>query len=328
MTDTVASDFEIDCSAFGKVAVLLGGLSAEREISLKSGADVLAALQHRGVDAHGVDVGRDIVSVLLAGKFECAFIALHGRRGEDGVMQGLLESLNIPFTGSGVLGSALSMDKIRSKQLWLSVGIPTPKFVALHEGSDWAAIVKDLGLPLAVKPVREGSSLGTTRVEHLDELQPAWQDAVAFDDAVMAEPWVLGEEYTVAILGDEALPVIRLETPRTFYDYLAKYKTNDTLYHCPSGLDADTEKTIQALALRAFEALGATGWGRIDLMVDGNGQPWLLENNTVPGLTDHSLVPMAAKAAGIAFDELILRILSATHASGGSDLMGEISHGC
>ena len=328
MTDTFASGFNMDSAAFGKVAVLMGGLSAEREVSLKSGADVLAALQRRGVDAHGIDVGRDIVSVLLAGRYNCAFIALHGRRGEDGVIQGLLESLNIPFTGSGILGSALSMDKIRSKQLWLSTGFPTKKFVALRDDSDWPAIVNDLGLPLAVKPVREGSSLGTTRVERVEELQPAWQDAAAFDDAVMAEPWVIGEEYTVAILADEALPVIRLETPRSFYDYSAKYKTNDTLYHCPSGLDAETEKTIQQLALGAFKALGASGWGRIDLMLDGDGQTWLLENNTVPGLTDHSLVPMAAKAAGIEFDELILRILSATSVSDASDMMGEISHGC
>lgn len=320
--------FKVDPAAFGKVAVLMGGLSAEREISLQSGAAVLAALQRQNVDAHGVDVGRDIVSVLLAEKFDCAFIALHGRRGEDGVMQGLLETLNIPFTGSGVLGSALSMDKVRSKQVWQSMDLPTPNYVSLSEGSDWKAIVKSLGLPIAVKPAREGSSLGTARVENAADLEPAWREAVAFDDAVLAEPWVIGEEYTVGILGSEALPVIRLETPREFYDYLAKYKADDTRYHCPSGLDAETEMAMQVLSLKAFKALGATGWGRIDLILDGEGQPWLLENNTVPGLTDHSLVPMAAKAAGIEFDELILRILSATSASGASDVMGEISHGC
>lgn len=324
----MTSVFKVDPAAFGKVAVLMGGLSAEREISLQSGVAVLAALQRKSVDAHGVDVGRDIVSVLLDGKFDCAFIALHGRRGEDGVMQGLLETLNIPFTGSGVLGSALSMDKVRSKQVWQSLDLPTPSYASLSEASDWAAIVKDLGLPIAVKPAREGSSLGTARVENAADLEPAWREAVAFDDAVLAEPWVIGEEYTVGILGNEALPVIRLETPREFYDYLAKYKADDTSYHCPSGLSADTEKEIQALALTAFKALGATGWGRIDLMLDGEGKPWLLENNTVPGLTDHSLVPMAAKAVGIEFDELILRILSATSASGASDMMGEISHGC
>ncbi len=324
----MTSTFAVDPAAFGKVAVLMGGLSAEREISLQSGAAVLTALQRQGVDAHGVDVGRDIVSVLLEEKFDCAFIALHGRRGEDGVMQGLLETLNIPFTGSGVLGSALSMDKVRSKQLWLSAGLPTPKFARLHEDTDWAAVVANLGLPLAIKPVHEGSSLGTVRVENVADLEPAWREAVVFDAAVMVEPWVLGEEYTVAILGDEALPVIHLQTSREFYDYQAKYKADDTQYHCPAGLDAEKEKQLRELALQAFKALGATGWGRIDLMLDADGLPWLLENNTVPGLTDHSLVPMAAKGAGIGFDELILRILSATGASGASDMMGEISHGC
>jgi len=324
----VTHTFKVDPAAFGKVAVLMGGLSAEREISLQSGTAVLAALQRQSVDAHGVDVGRDIVSVLLAGKYDCAFIALHGRRGEDGVVQGLLETLNIPFTGWGVLGSALSMDKVRSKQVWQSIDLPTPSYALLSETSDWKAIVESLGLPIAVKPAREGSSLGATRVENTADLEPAWHNAVAFDDAVLAEPWVIGEEYTVGILGGEALPVIRLETTREFYDYSAKYKSDGTRYHCPSGLDADTENEIQALALKAFSALGATGWGRIDLMIDTQGQPWLLENNTVPGLTDHSLVPMAAKAAGIEFDELILRILSATSVSGASDVMGEISHGC
>lgn len=328
MTAQATGSFKIDPAAFGKVAVLMGGLSAEREVSLKSGAAVLAALHRQGVDAHAVDVGRDIVPVLLEGKFDCAFIALHGRHGEDGVMQGLLETLNIPFTGSGVLGSALSMDKVRSKQIWQSMGLPTPDFALLNEESDWASVVETLGLPIAVKPAREGSSLGAARVEKATDLEPAWREAVGFDDAVLAEPWVIGEEYTVGILGNEALPVIRLETSREFYDFHAKYKADDTRYHCPAGLDAETEKAFQALALEAFKALGATGWGRIDLMLDGDGQPWLLENNTVPGLTDHSLVPMAAKAAGIEFDELILRILSATSASGTSDVMGEISHGC
>ena len=310
---------------YGKVAVLMGGLSAEREISLRSGAAVLAALQRQGVDAHGVDVGRDIVEVLLAGRFDCAFIALHGRRGEDGVIQGVLETLNIPYTGSGVLGSALSMDKILSKQVWQAAELPTPAFILLDGDSDWSAVVAELGLPLAVKPAHEGSSLGTTRVERAEDVQPAWAKAAEFDAAVMAEPWVIGEEYTVAILGDEALPVIRLETPREFYDYLAKYQADDTRYHCPSGLDAAQEKELQALALDAFRALGAAGWGRIDVMLDENGKPWLLENNTVPGLTDHSLVPMAAQAAGIGFDELVLRILSASGATGPGE---EVGDGC
>lgn len=321
MTDTLS----VQTDKFGKVAVLLGGLSAEREISLKSGAAVLAALQRQGVDAHGVDVGRDIVSVLLAGEFDCAFIALHGRRGEDGLMQALLETLNIPYTGSGVLGSALSMDKVRSKQVWLAAGLPTPPFIVLRDDSDWSAVVDALGLPLAVKPAHEGSSLGAARVERLEDLQTAWSAAVEFDAVVMAEPWVIGKEYTVGILGDEALPVIRLETPREFYDYLAKYTADDTRYHCPCGLDADTEKRIQQMSLTAFKALGASGWGRIDLMLDDKGDPWLLENNTVPGLTDHSLVPMAAAAAGISFDELVLRILSATGVSGSNE---DVGHGC
>jgi D-alanine-D-alanine ligase len=320
---TIAAN--VNPAEFGKVAVLMGGLSAEREISLRSGAAVLAALQRQGVDAHGVDVGRDIVSVLLEGQFDCAFIALHGRRGEDGVIQGVLETLNIPYTGSDVLGSALSMDKVRSKQVWRAAGLPTPAFVALNHDSDWSAVVDELGLPLAVKPAHEGSSLGTTRVEQLQDLQGAWTNAAEFDAAVMAEPWVIGEEYTVAILGEEALPVIRLETPREFYDFHAKYKANDTAYHCPSGLDGGQENALQKLALQAFAALGATGWGRIDLMLDEEGDPWLLENNTVPGLTDHSLVPMAAQAAGITFDDLILRILSATGVSGGSE---DVGHGC
>lgn len=315
----------VNPAEFGKVAVLMGGLSAEREVSLRSGAAVLAALQRQGVDAHGVDVGRDIVSVLIDGQFDCAFIALHGRRGEDGLIQGVLETLNIPYTGSGVLGSALSMDKVRSKQVWQAEGLPTPAFVALNEDSDWSAVVDGLGLPLAVKPAHEGSSLGATRVQRLEDLRSAWADAVEFDAVVMAEPWVMGEEYTVAILGDEALPVIRLETPREFYDYHAKYQANDTSYHCPSGLSDEQEAAFQNLALQAFKALGASGWGRIDLMLDENGEPWLLENNTVPGLTDHSLVPMAAQAAGISFDDLILRILSATGVSGSNE---DVGHGC
>ena len=297
---------------FGKVAVLMGGLSAEREVSLKSGVAVLAALHSRGVDAHGVDVGRDIVSVLQAGCFDCAFIVLHGRGGEDGVMQGLLESLGLPYTGSGVLGSALSMDKIRSKQVWLAAGLPTPAFVRLDAYSDWAAVASDLGLPLAVKPVREGSSLGISRVTEMAGIEPAWRAAAAFDALVMVEPWIEGDEYTVSILDGEALPVIRLQAPGDFYDYAAKYEAEDTGYHCPCGLTADDEAELQALAVHAFAALDGRGWGRVDIMRDGEGRAWLLENNTVPGLTDHSLVPMAAQAAGIGFDELVWRILAQT----------------
>ena len=314
----------ITATDLGKVAVLLGGVSAEREISLQSGAAVLAALQRRGVDAYGIDVGKDIVSVLMAGNYDRAFVVLHGRQGEDGIMQAVLEMLDIPYTGSGVLGSALSMDKVRSKQIWQAAKLPTPSFACLSADSDWAAIVDKLGLPLAVKPVHEGSSLGTARVERLENLESAYLEAAKFDSTVMVEPWIIGDEYTVAIINGEALPVIRLETSREFYDYLAKYEADDTCYHCPCGLDGTAEKNIRALALEGFEVLGASSWGRIDLMLDDSGQPWLLENNTVPGMTDHSLVPMAAKAAGIEFDELVWRILASTVT--GSAL--EQTHGC
>ncbi len=297
---------------FGKVAVLMGGPSAEREVSLVSGGAVYEALRARGVDAHGVDVGRDVAKVLLDGGFDRAFIALHGRFGEDGVVQGLCEALELPYTGSGVLGSALAMDKVRSKQVWQAAGLPTPAFALLDEHSDWGLLASELGLPLAVKPVREGSSLGATRVTEAAALPAAYRAARQFDSQVMAEAWIEGEEFTVAILGEQVLPVIRLETPRDFYDYSAKYEADDTHYHCPCGLPAETESTLQALALRAFAALDGRGWGRVDVMRDGAGRPWLLESNTVPGLTGHSLVPMAAQAAGIAFDELVWRILAQT----------------
>ena len=304
-----APNYALKPEELGKVGVLMGGLSAEREVSLKSGAAVLSALHKRNVDAHGVDVGENIIEVLQAENFDRVFIVLHGRGGEDGVIQAVLEMLRIPFTGSGVLGSALCMDKIKSKQVWHAIGLLTPHFVVLDERSHWSEVAAELGLPIAVKPVREGSSLGATRVELSENLEAAWRVAVDFDDEVMAEPWVRGDEYTVAILAGEALPVIRLGTPREFYDYAAKYETNDTSYHCPCGLDKKTEQRVQKLALRAFNALGARSWGRIDLIMGENGRPWLLENNTVPGMTDHSLVPMAAKEAGIEFDELVWRIL-------------------
>ena len=308
MTANSVPNYAMATEDMGKVAVLMGGLSAEREVSLKSGAAVLSALQQKNVDAHGIDVGENIIEILQAEKFDRAFIILHGRGGEDGVIQAVLETLKIPFTGSGVLGSALCMDKIKSKQVWHATGLLTPHSVILDEQTQWSEVVAELGLPIAVKPVREGSSLGTTRVEYSDNLEAAWRVAAEFDD-VMAEPWINGDEYTVAILAGEALPVIRLDTPREFYDYAAKYEANDTSYHCPCGLDAKTEQRIQNLALRAFEALGARAWGRVDLIINEKGQPWLLENNTVPGMTDHSLVPMAAKEAGIEFDELVWRIL-------------------
>ncbi len=294
---------------YGRVAVLLGGWSAERAVSLKSGAAVLAALQRAGVDAHGVDAGRDILQVLAAGGFDRAFIILHGRGGEDGVMQAALELLGLPYTGSGVLGSALGMDKQRCKELWLGKGLPTAPFAMIHGAEECAAVAARLGLPLAVKPSTEGSSIGITRVTSADQLVAAWEAAAGYDHDVLAERWITGAEYTVALLGDEALPVIRLETPREFYDYEAKYHADDTRYHCPCGLPEERERALQQLAVDAYRAVGGSGWGRVDIMVDEAGAPWLLEVNTAPGMTDHSLVPMAARVAGLSFEELVLRIL-------------------
>jgi D-alanine-D-alanine ligase len=293
---------------FGKVVVLMGGQSAEREVSLKSGQAVLDALLRQGVDAHKLDAGPDVLEQLGQGGYDRAFIALHGRGGEDGVIQGALEVLGLPYTGSGVQGSALGMDKYRCKLLWRGMGLPTADFVMLEETSDLEAAA-GLGFPLMIKPVHEGSSIGMARVEDRAGLESAWQEAARYDSEVMAERWITGAEYTAAILGDEVLPLIRLETPRTFYDYEAKYRADNTLYHCPCGLEKVQELAAQELALRAFRAVGARGWGRVDLMLDEAGRFMLLEVNTVPGMTDHSLVPMAARARGIAFDELVCRIL-------------------
>lgn len=302
---------------YGKVAVLYGGLSAERDVSLKSGTAVLQALMRQGVDAHGIDVGRDVIARLEHGKFDRVFNILHGRIGEDGVIQGALELLGLPYTGSGVLASALSMDKIRTKMIWLAAGLPTLPFTELDAGSDFGAVVKRLGLPLAVKPAREGSSIGVSKVEAAGELEAAYRKAAACDPYVVAEPWVSGAEYTASILGGRALPLIRVEVTAAFYDYEAKYISNSTRYHCPCGLPPDQEAEFQRLALRAFRALDARGWGRIDFICDAQGQPWLLENNTNPGMTDHSLVPMAARQAGMDFDALVLRILDTTLQDGG-----------
>jgi len=298
-----------DAQAFGKVAVLMGGRSAEREISLRSGQAVLDALQQRGVQALSLDAGGDdFVSQLGSGSFDRAFIVLHGRGGEDGVVQGLLESLGIPYTGSQVLGSALSMDKLRTKQVWAGAGLPTPPFTLLQREADLQA-VPALGFPVMLKPAREGSSLGMTKVEQERDLKPAWREASRFDREVLAESWVYGVEYTAAIVADAALPLIRLETPREFYDYEAKYVADTTRYHCPCGLLADVETGLQDLAMRAFLAVGASGWGRVDFFVDAAQRPWLIEVNTVPGMTDHSLVPMAAQVYGWDMPELVWRIL-------------------
>jgi D-alanine-D-alanine ligase len=298
---------------FGKVAVLMGGWSAEREISLLSGKAVLKALLDQGVDAHAVDVTHEIARVLLEEKFDRAFIVLHGRGGEDGSMQGLLETMAVPYTGSAVLGSALAMDKLRTKQIWHASGLPTPEYVVLESEDDCTQALKTLGLPMIVKPVLEGSSIGMSKVEKAEELVPAWRLATACQGEVIAERWITGKEYTAAILGERVLPMIRLVTPHKFYDYAAKYTANDTQYLCPCGLDEKMEQEFAGLVLKAFRTVGANGWGRVDFMQDENGQAWLIEVNTVPGMTDHSLVPMAAKQAGISFAQLVMQILQASH---------------
>ena len=296
-------------SDVGRVVVLMGGTSGERAVSLKSGAAVLAALQRRGIDAVGIDAGPDLLVRLAQEKFDRAFIALHGRGGEDGTLQGGLEWLGLPYTGSGVLGSALGMDKCRTKQLWAGVGLPTPTFRILTAETRFEEVIAALGLPLAVKPSREGSSLGITRVDTLEALAEAYHKAAALDPVVIAERWIMGREYTVGLLGDQTLPVIALEPAHGFYDYHAKYVANDTRYFLPCGLSKEEETALQQLASRAFAALGCGGWGRVDILCDNTGAPWLLEVNTAPGMTDHSLVPMAARAIGIDFDELVIRIL-------------------
>ena len=299
---------------FGKVAVLMGGRSAEREISLLSGNGVLAALRAKGVDAHAFDPSqRDLYELKKEGFARC-FIALHGRGGEDGTLQGALEVLGIPYTGSGVMGSAIAMDKWRTKMVWLSAGLPTPKYRILQAGDDWDAVVKALGLPLIVKPANEGSTLGLTRVVKAEQMQAAYELAAAkFRDIALAEQFVDGPEYTASIVGDAPLPLIRIEAPQGNYDYQNKYFTDDTKYHCPAGLPADQEKALQALALRAFKLVGCAGWGRVDLMLDRAGNPYLLEVNTAPGMTGHSLVPMAAKATGVGYEDLCVRILESAH---------------
>jgi len=296
-------------SAYGKVAVLMGGVSAEREISLQTGRAVLDALLRQGIDAHAIDVDQKVTSTLAANNFDRAFIALHGRGGEDGIMQGALDTLGIPYTGSGVLGSALAMDKTRSKWLWQQHGLATPDFIEISSEQDLLSASDSIGLPMMIKPVQEGSSCGAAKVADGNELRRAWLAASRFDTRVMAERWIAGKEYTVGILAGQALPVIRLQTPRTFYDYEAKYLEDTTAYVCPCGLAAQEEKALAAMALKAFALLGASGWGRVDLMQDASGKTWLIEVNTIPGMTSHSLVPMAALQAGIEFDELVVRIL-------------------
>lgn len=294
---------------FGKVAVLYGGTSSEREISLRSGQAVLNSLLRSKIDAVGIDTAQPL-NQLLEGPYDRIFIALHGRGGEDGTIQGLLESLNLPYTGSKVLGSALAMDKYRTKLVWQALGLPTAKATLLTADSDFNQIITQLGLPLMVKPALEGSSVGITKVTRPEDLPMAWRQAAQNGSPVLAEYYLSGHEYTVAILEDRALPVIRLETPRDFYDYEAKYTDHRTSYICPCGLTPTAEQSLQDLARQAFTAVNGHGWGRIDLRCDAQGMPSLLEVNTIPGMTDHSLVPMAAKAAGISFDQLVLTILA------------------
>ena len=297
-------------SAFGRVAVLYGGTSAEREVSLVSGAAVLAALERRGVDAHGIDRGDDVVERLVRGGFDRAFIILHGRGGEDGTIQGALETLRLPYTGSGVPGSALTMDKHRSKLVWRACGVPTPDFVVLASERRLPDAGKALGYPLVVKPVHEGSTIGISKANDDESLHRAWFEALRFDDEIIAEPFLGGPEYTAAILGDAELPLIRLETPHELYDYEAKYADGaGTRYHCPCGLDEGTETAFKRMARTAFDVLGASGWGRVDFVCDSAGNPQFIDVNTAPGMTSHSLVPMAAQAVGLDFDGLVWRIL-------------------
>ncbi|MEQ1721184.1 MAG: D-alanine--D-alanine ligase [Nitrosomonas sp.] len=298
---------------FGKVAVLLGGRSAEREISLQSGQAVLAALQESGVDAHPFDPAKESLDELRRQNFDRAFIALHGRFGEDGTVQGALELMEMPYTGSGVMASALAMDKWRTKLIWGAAGIQSPRFMLLNAHSDFMAVAENLGLPLIVKPAREGSTIGLSKVHNRQDVAAAYQLAAKHDPLVIAEEFISGKELTAAIIGETALPLIRIEVAGDLYDYQAKYVSNDTRYHCPSGLAESLEKSIQKEALSAYQVLGCAGWGRIDLIVNQHNQFYFLEANTSPGMTSHSLVPMAAKAAGISFQELVIKILELTH---------------
>ncbi len=298
---------------FGKVAVLMGGSSAERDISLKSGRAVLAALERRGVDAHAFDPSERPLEHLRSGGFDRAFIALHGRLGEDGTVQGALQMMGIAYTGSGVMASALAMDKWRTKLVWRAAGVRTPRFELLHAESNFKTVARKLGLPLMVKPSCEGSSIGMSKVLKAEKLRAAYRLAAKHDSVVIAEQFIKGSELTASILDDQALPLIRVETPRVFYDYQAKYFANSTRYICPCGLSAKQEKKIQEKALQAYQVLGCSGWGRVDLMLDKRHVPYFIEVNTVPGMTDHSLVPMAARAAGLSFEDLVMRILESSH---------------
>ena len=300
-------------SGFGKIAVLFGGRSAEREVSLMSGSNVLKALQQAGLDAHAFDPAEREIFELKREGFSRAFIALHGRYGEDGTVQGALELMGIPYTGSGVMASALAMDKVRTKMVWTAAGIPTPRFEVVDAGSDWAGVAKRLGLPLIVKPAREGSTIGLTKVTDASQLPQAYALAARHDPFVMAEEFIAGEELTAGFLGEQALPLIRIEAPQGNYDYQNKYFSDETRYHCPCGLPEAEELRIRAMVMKSAQALGCAGWGRADLIRRADGSVQFLEMNTSPGMTGHSLVPMAARQAGLSFDDLVLRILEMAH---------------
>lgn len=309
MTNITGNGNPVTAADYGKVAVLLGGNSAERDISLETGRAVHAALLRKGINAHMVDTGTDALNRITSGDFDRAFIALHGRGGEDGQIQGMLELLHVPYTGSGVLGSALTMDKTRTKWVWRSQGLGTPEFIELEDEQSLERVASELGFPVMVKPVNEGSSCGASKISVATDLREAWLLARRYDPRVMAERWVHGVEYTAALINDTVLPMIRLETPREFYDYEAKYIADTTRYICPCGLAAETEAAIAGEILKAFRVVAADGWGRVDFFLDDAQRMWLLEVNTVPGMTSHSLVPMAAQHAGIEFDDLVMMIL-------------------
>lgn len=316
-----------DVKRFGKVAVLMGGISAEREISLISGAAVLKALIASGVDAHKVDATPSNIGELKSMGFDRAFIVLHGRWGEDGVVQGALQAIGMPYTGSGVLGCALAMDKVRAKQVWQALGLPTANYRVLKSEADLDGLVAQLGLPIFLKPAREGSSVGIGKVTKEKNLLEAYRKTAEFGDHVLAEQFISGAELSVSVLDGQALPSVRMAPSNDFYDFDAKYKSNDTQYFCPAGLSDELEAQIRDLAVRAFSALDCSHWGRVDVMLDENEQPILLEANTVPGMTDHSLVPMAAKVVGLNFEQLVVQILKATLCEQSNDCSAEVLHG-
>jgi len=325
--DIVTTTPILDAAAFGKVGVLFGGRSAEREISLISGSGVLAALQSRGIDAHAFDPGTQSLAELADQKFDRVFIALHGRYGEDGSLQGALELLGIPYTGSGVMASSVGMDKITTKKIWLMESVPTPRYVTITADTDLDAVVADLGLPLIVKPPLEGSSIGITKVTQADQLKEAVALVTSMDEAVLAEEFVTGREFTVAVLGQgaaaRALPIVEIVAPEGKYDYQNKYFTDDTVYHCPAPLSEELTSEIQRHAVNAYRALGCEGWGRVDVLVrESDMRPFLLEVNTSPGMTTHSLVPMAARAVGIGYEDLCVEILRSARLKMGQKAKG------